>query len=1139
MKAKRLILIFSIFVAGLVFAQPVAYLSNGFIEVGATASNGMFCIGTPTAPLMYGEPRSGGNSSHTIFYIDGNLYSNDPFVEPPAVPIPIEEPAHISGGSIIAKWVQNGITITQMLQPVMVITGTDTTGTVNIQYTFINNDTLEHRVGLLSTIDLYVGGRDDAPISVPGYPFVDTALVFAGGSVPQFWRAYSRGPEFPDSEQVVAQCNLYDPAVPMPDYLVFGNNRDILSASWNYTPPPHERYDDAGVLIRWNNIRLSPDSVVTIRYSFGIAPSTATIRGALSMRIEAPARLGFYNCTMIPNPFLITVRVTNTTLGTAESVRARIILPDGLQLEGSPQTQLISPNPNLPSAITGYATWSVRALPPLSTSFHLHYTIIVTSTTVDSNFATDSVFVPFSTYRGPDAEIRVPENNTFTSDTRQEVRFYLKDDDVGVDTTKIRFKLAIGMVDTTSYHYSRDTLFFEGDSILVFRRPGGYRNGDVATAILLEAPDFHGCPVDTTLMVRFIVDAAGPRLLQFYPESGAVINNSTTKIRMQLEDDISGVKLSSIDFTLNGVRYPFDNRILTYQYDTTIYGRCLYFDPIEAYGTGFPDGTYRVCLNDATDSVNYGAPNHLVGAPWCWTFTVNAHGPIARLISPPSGTITSCANQSIRFTLEDGNGLNLSSLTFTINGYPYGISALRTIDDTTFEYIPPAEWLNGETVNFALTACQDNLRTPLSAPLNCSFRVDLRPPEILNVLPAPNDTVGEPFPIIMATLVDSIAGIVTNSIRVVAGRDTFNYGHRAIQWDPPFLSFYLDLAGYPSPTAFDTVRICIIASDSATICPPNTRTLCWSFFRLIEGPTGRSLNDTLLCDGFMPLRFILSDREGVLSASIRLTIVSPSESLDFRVGPPNLSYANDTLTFTPSSRWREGVSYRACISEATDEVGNPISAPICASFRVDASAPNVLTYFPQAPEINDTLQPITIIIQDSARATVPSSIVFIVLNDTLRLGSPGLTFSNDTLRFDPGIAHTVYPVRDTVRITLIAYDRCGHGLIWQHSWYETFIKGDLLAHPTSYSIVANYPNPFNTGTNILISIPKTSVVTVDILNVMGERVCTLFSGILETGYHSFFWDGKDRANSAVSSGLYFIRMSSPSGVNLRTMILLK
>lgn len=88
--------------------------------------------------------------------------------------------------------------------------------------------------------------------------------------------------------------------------------------------------------------------------------------------------------------------------------------------------------------------------------------------------------------------------------------------------------------------------------------------------------------------------------------------------------------------------------------------------------------------------------------------------------------------------------------------------------------------------------------------------------------------------------------------------------------------------------------------------------------------------------------------------------------------------------------------------------------------------------------------------------------------------------------------------------------------------------------PAAYSMLANYPNPFNASTTISYSLPQSSSVTLDIYDILGRKVQTLYHGKQAAGRHSLIW----QADSFVS-GIYFYRLTANSLKQTRKLILLK
>lgn len=112
--------------------------------------------------------------------------------------------------------------------------------------------------------------------------------------------------------------------------------------------------------------------------------------------------------------------------------------------------------------------------------------------------------------------------------------------------------------------------------------------------------------------------------------------------------------------------------------------------------------------------------------------------------------------------------------------------------------------------------------------------------------------------------------------------------------------------------------------------------------------------------------------------------------------------------------------------------------------------------------------------------------------------------------------------------------------------YIRLIKGTGAVVPnenpsvaTRFELLPNFPNPFNTSTQIKYILPVPSEVVLTIYDTLGRNVRTLIDKTEHTGWHSVCWDGKDENEKQVSSGLYFFRMEAGEFVNVKKGLLLK
>lgn len=83
-------------------------------------------------------------------------------------------------------------------------------------------------------------------------------------------------------------------------------------------------------------------------------------------------------------------------------------------------------------------------------------------------------------------------------------------------------------------------------------------------------------------------------------------------------------------------------------------------------------------------------------------------------------------------------------------------------------------------------------------------------------------------------------------------------------------------------------------------------------------------------------------------------------------------------------------------------------------------------------------------------------------------------------------------------------------------------------------LMQNYPNPFNPATKISFAIPKTSVVQLEIFDILGIKVATLINQKLHTGQYQIEFNGND-----LSSGVYLYRLSTTDQSIMKKMILIK
>jgi len=94
--------------------------------------------------------------------------------------------------------------------------------------------------------------------------------------------------------------------------------------------------------------------------------------------------------------------------------------------------------------------------------------------------------------------------------------------------------------------------------------------------------------------------------------------------------------------------------------------------------------------------------------------------------------------------------------------------------------------------------------------------------------------------------------------------------------------------------------------------------------------------------------------------------------------------------------------------------------------------------------------------------------------------------------------------------------------------------------PDFVGLAQNYPNPFNPNTTIKFCLDMDDKVVLNIYNLKGEKVKTLYNGFVEKDNEiGVSWNGKNSKGEEVSSGIYFYKLISSNSVYVRKMLLLK
>ena len=93
-------------------------------------------------------------------------------------------------------------------------------------------------------------------------------------------------------------------------------------------------------------------------------------------------------------------------------------------------------------------------------------------------------------------------------------------------------------------------------------------------------------------------------------------------------------------------------------------------------------------------------------------------------------------------------------------------------------------------------------------------------------------------------------------------------------------------------------------------------------------------------------------------------------------------------------------------------------------------------------------------------------------------------------------------------------------------------KGSIIDN--AFKLYPNYPNPFNPETNLSFTLSRGTFVTLKVYDLLGNEIKTILNEYKNPGYYTEKFDA-----SAISSGIYFYKITAGNYTSTGKMILLK
>ncbi len=101
------------------------------------------------------------------------------------------------------------------------------------------------------------------------------------------------------------------------------------------------------------------------------------------------------------------------------------------------------------------------------------------------------------------------------------------------------------------------------------------------------------------------------------------------------------------------------------------------------------------------------------------------------------------------------------------------------------------------------------------------------------------------------------------------------------------------------------------------------------------------------------------------------------------------------------------------------------------------------------------------------------------------------------------------------------------------------IDGEIGLYPDEFILHSAFPNPFNPTTTLKYELGSAGPVSIDVFDVNGRKIRSLYNGISAPGLHEIRWDARDNHGKQVSSGVYLFKVKMDGKVKTAKTLLLK
>jgi hypothetical protein len=456
----------------------------------------------------------------------------------------------------------------------------------------------------------------------------------------------------------------------------------------------------------------------------------------------------------------------------------------------------------------------------------------------------------------------------------------------------------------------------------------------------------------------------------------------------------------------------------------------------------YPDGTVAVILSQAKDILGNNLRPHLLNS---FFFIVNTRGPNASNPAPLPNEVVSSQYPKISFdlTAEPPASVVMTNerpIEVRVNGMLYSSKSVPTPvvkagNRVTFDPSLIGLQFGSSQITFEIVSAFDSLGNSLrpstdpriGSANSWIFKNDVTPPSISAPYPAHQSVVGNPAPIISATIKDNLSAVNKNTIKLkINGGAEIDPSKISFDSSSGRMSCNLSQAGIPDRLAAgdNIIRITDVRDSLGNAIPVP---YAWNVYldsqppevtagseRPVNGSKGNVLRPVIsfsVADN-PKIAYGIAYYGDVNRDSIKVRITNGNTNRIVKYGDIGFYYAKPAVTLDTALlgvNLVDGLCEVSVLGEASgaanamaDAFGNKMTADYSFSFTVVSSGPYVYGVPTPAPSSSVTNnKPLIKINLRSDKSTIrPATIKLMVDGVTYTTASPAMTYAGDEVRFN-------------------------------------------------------------------------------------------------------------------------------------------